>query len=161
MLDWNIGYAGLGRESDFFYDGGKEGIESLKIVEKNFKGILQTISRFQGSVDFFNPRSEIRCKRTHWNNEYKQIGDLLPGYVTLFSKNNDVRYIPIPLTNPLGKVQLGLAFNSKYKTAESSRYAFECNYNFQYSLFFHRAEDSLVHSFKVKKLCLNSLWSNN
>ena len=137
FLDWNIGYAGLGRESDFFYDGGKGVIAPIKIVEKNFKGILQTISRFKGSVDFFLMQEvDIYSKRTHWNNEYKQLGDVLPGYIPLFSKNYDVQYIPMPLTNPLGKIKSGLASYSKFKTIESSRHAFDGNYNFPYSLFF-------------------------
>ena len=137
FLDWNIGYAGLGRESDFFYDGGEGVIAPLKVVEKNFKGILHTISQLKGTVDFFLMQEvDIYSKRTHWNNEYKQLGDVLPGYVPLFSKNYDVQYIPMPLTSPLGKVESGLASYSKYNVKESLRHAFEGNYNFPYSLFF-------------------------
>lgn len=137
FLDWNIGYAGLGQESDFFYDGGEGVTTPLKIVEKNFKGILHTISELKDSIDFFLMQEvDIYSKRTHWNNQYQKLGEVLPGFVPLFSKNYDVQYIPMPLTNPLGKVQSGLAFYSKYKIKESLRYAFEGNYNFPYSLFF-------------------------
>jgi len=137
FLDWNIGYAGLGEESDFFYDGGQDVIAPLKIVEKNFNGILQTISNLKDSVDFFLMQEvEIYSKRSHWNNQYKKLSSVLSGYTPLFSKNYDVRYIPIPVTNPLGEVHAGLASFSKYRVKESFRHAFEGNYNFPTGLFF-------------------------
>ena len=39
ILTWNVGYAGLGEESDFFMDGGKQvRAPSKAIVEKNMDG---------------------------------------------------------------------------------------------------------------------------
>ncbi|RLB98265.1 MAG: endonuclease, partial [Deltaproteobacteria bacterium] len=35
LLIWNIGYGGLSRDMDFFYDGGKQVRTSKKNVEKN------------------------------------------------------------------------------------------------------------------------------
>ncbi|MFT6336202.1 MAG: endonuclease/exonuclease/phosphatase family metal-dependent hydrolase [Saprospiraceae bacterium] len=137
FLDWNIGYAGLGRESDFFYDGGEGVRPSLETAEHNFKGILHTISQLKDSVDFFLMQEvDVYSKRTHWINQYEQLGDVLSGYVSLFSKNYDVEYIPIPITDPMGKVESGLASFSKYRVKESLRHAFLGNYNFPYSLFF-------------------------
>lgn len=44
ILSWNIGYAGLGEESDFFMDGGKQTrAPSKAIVEKNMDGIVETV----------------------------------------------------------------------------------------------------------------------
>ena len=43
ILSWNVGYAGLGEESDFFMDGGKQTrAPSKAIVEKNMDGIVAT-----------------------------------------------------------------------------------------------------------------------
>ena len=42
FYDWNIGYCGLGKESDFFYDGGKMVRPSQQISEKNLNGFLET-----------------------------------------------------------------------------------------------------------------------
>ena len=137
FFDWNIGYAGLGRESDFFYDGGEGVIAPLEIVEKNFNGIINTISDLRDSVDFFLLQEvDVYSKRTHWMNLFKKIGDVLPGFVPLFSKNYDVKYIPMPLTNPLGKITSGLASFSKYKIKESFRHAFKGNYDFPHNVFF-------------------------
>ena len=38
FLIWNIGYAGLGKESDFFYDGGKMSIPTREMSQKNLQG---------------------------------------------------------------------------------------------------------------------------
>jgi len=51
VLNWNIGYAGLGKESDFIMDGGENLLPpSVEIVEKNLAGI-QSILR-QNKSDF-------------------------------------------------------------------------------------------------------------
>ena len=40
LLSWNIGYAGLGKDEDFFMDGGKKvRPDSKKVVEKYFNGV--------------------------------------------------------------------------------------------------------------------------
>ncbi|MCF6275498.1 MAG: endonuclease/exonuclease/phosphatase family protein [Robiginitomaculum sp.] len=52
ILNWNIGYAGLGKESDFIMDGGENLLPpSVEIVEKNLAGI-QKILR-QNKTDFY------------------------------------------------------------------------------------------------------------
>ena len=51
IITWNIGYAGLGNEMDFFYDGG----EQVRATEKNTRKNLSEISSFlsnTGKPDF-------------------------------------------------------------------------------------------------------------
>ena len=44
LMSWNIGYAGLGKDEDFFMDGGKKvRPDSKQVVEKYFDGIKKTI----------------------------------------------------------------------------------------------------------------------
>ena len=54
FYDWNIGYCGLGKESDFFYDGGKMVRPTQALSEKNFKGFIETISKWKQDADFIN-----------------------------------------------------------------------------------------------------------
>jgi len=137
ILSWNIGYAGLGEESDFFYDGGETVTMPRAIVEKNVKGIRQTLSSLKESVDFYLLQEvDVGSKRSHWLNQFEQISESLAGYSSSFGKNYDVEYIPIPPTNPMGKVEAGIASWSKYKSREATRYSFEGNYEFPYHLFF-------------------------
>lgn len=137
FLDWNIGYGGLGEESDFFYEGGVSVNMPKTIVEKNLRGIVQTLERFKDSMDFFLLQEvDIESKRTHWINQFELISESLKSHNALFGKNYDVKYIPFPLTNPMGKVMSGIATWSKYKVKESLRHSFKGNYNFPHNLFF-------------------------
>jgi len=137
FLSWNIGYGGLGEESDFFYDGGETVTMPKAIVEKNVAGITSTISNLKQSIDFFLLQEvDVGSKRAHWINQFDKVGEVLTGFTSSFGKNYDVEYIPIPPLNPMGKVEAGIASWSKYKTIESTRYSFEGNFKFPYHLFF-------------------------
>ena len=53
ILSWNVGYAGLGEESDFFMDGGKQTrAPSKAIVEKNMDGIVATVQGMAADFTF-------------------------------------------------------------------------------------------------------------
>ncbi len=137
FLNWNIGYAGLGKESDFFYDGGETVTAPKQHVEKNLRGILKTISDIVDSIDFFLLQEvDLGSKRTHWINQFEKISNSLKGFTSSFGKNYDVQFIPIPMTDPMGRVRSGLGLWSKFKMIESTRHAFEGNYNFPHNLFF-------------------------
>jgi len=137
FLDWNIGYGGLGEESDFFYEGGVSVNMPKNIVKKNLRGIVQTLERFKDSIDFFLLQEvDIESKRTHWINQFELISASLKSHDALFGKNYDVKYIPFPLTNPMGKVMSGIATWSKYKVKKGIRHSFKGNYNFPHNLFF-------------------------
>ncbi len=52
LTTWNIGYAGLGQESDFLIDGGKHLLApSKKIVQKNLNAIIKQLQQIK--VDIF------------------------------------------------------------------------------------------------------------
>ena len=51
---WNLGYAGLGADSDFKTDGGTHYLPpSRKVVDRNLRDILETASGLQTDVQFF------------------------------------------------------------------------------------------------------------
>ena len=53
ILTWNVGYAGLGEESDFFMDGGKQvRAPSKAVVEKNMDGIVSTVKDLNADFTF-------------------------------------------------------------------------------------------------------------
>ena len=45
ILSWNVGYAGLGEESDFFMDGGKQPRDAVAVARSGFEpcGILRRL----------------------------------------------------------------------------------------------------------------------
>ncbi|MCF6343599.1 MAG: hypothetical protein L3J15_02835 [Devosiaceae bacterium] len=51
LATWNIGYAGLGQESDFLIDGGKNLLApSKKIVQKNLTAIIKQLQRIKADI---------------------------------------------------------------------------------------------------------------
>ena len=67
IMSWNIGYAGLGKDEDFFMDGGKKvRPDSKKVVQKYFSGIKETIGKYPADIVFVQ-EIDIKSKRT-WNN---------------------------------------------------------------------------------------------
>ena len=52
LLTWNIGYAGLDKDMDFFYDGGTKVITPEKNCSENISGIGDFLKR-NDTIDFF------------------------------------------------------------------------------------------------------------
>jgi uncharacterized membrane protein len=76
IFTWNIGYAGLGKEMDFFYDGGKTVRPGREETNKYLKGIKEFLSS-NDSCDFiFIQEVDLDCKRTYYINQliYLQEG---------------------------------------------------------------------------------------
>lgn len=137
LLIWNIGFAGLGEESDFFYDGGSMVHMSEEIVQKNLTGILEWLEGQGDQFDFFLFQEvDLRSTRSYQHNEVEQISAILPEYGQTFGKNYEVGFIPIPLTNPLGAVRSGISTWSKYAINSAHRHPFEGNYDWPTYLFF-------------------------
>ncbi|MCK9205078.1 MAG: hypothetical protein M0P58_11690 [Bacteroidales bacterium] len=114
IMTWNIGYAGMGRELDFFYDGGKNVIPEKSIFNKCLQGI-KTCIRENDSVDFlFVQEVDIKAKRTHFTNELTALDQELPGFYYIFGKNYDCRFVPMPLYQPMGHVESGLTTFSRF-----------------------------------------------
>lgn len=137
LFNWNIGFTGLGEESDFFYDGGEHVRMERNIVEKNLAGIKQVLARYRPETDFFLLQEvDESSRRSHRINQLEAFEEILDGYSYAFGKNYEVGFVPIPITNPLGGVRSGITTYSRYKPAEATRYAFEGNYKFPNYLFF-------------------------
>ncbi|MEE9273635.1 MAG: endonuclease/exonuclease/phosphatase family protein [Robiginitomaculum sp.] len=59
ILNWNLGYAGLGKDSDFIMDGGKNLLPpSRKIVKKNLEGIQNILENNKADFHFFQEISK-------------------------------------------------------------------------------------------------------
>jgi len=59
LITWNIGYAGLGEESDFLIDGGKHLLPpSKKIVQKNLEAIKSELQQIKADIFLLQEVSE-------------------------------------------------------------------------------------------------------
>lgn len=135
LLTWNIGYCGLDRDMDFFYDGGKKVFTSREKCLANLNAVKNFFEK-NDSVSFILIQEiDKNSKRSYHLNEYDTLSRNMPGYHPFFAKNYDVFFVPVPPSSPMGKVESGLAIFSKYQPASSVRYTFPGEYGFPKQLF--------------------------
>jgi endonuclease/exonuclease/phosphatase family metal-dependent hydrolase len=125
MLIWNIGYAGLGSEMDFFNDGGKSVMPTEAQNENYLSGITTFLAGVKDSVEFMLIQEIDRnSKRSYHIDQVKEISALLPGFSTSFALNYDVKFVPVPFAlpyKPYGKTYGGLGSYSRYQPAAVTR----------------------------------------
>jgi endonuclease/exonuclease/phosphatase family metal-dependent hydrolase len=135
FLSWNIGYGGLGAEMDFFYDGGEMVHPTDALVKKYTTGILNFLTS-SDSIDFILLQEvDKNSARTGGQNEIERIKNTLNTYSFSFGLNYKVFFVPLPFTNPLGKVEMGQMNLSGYKSMDSKRYSFFSAYAWPKRLF--------------------------
>jgi len=131
FVTWNIGYAGLGEESDFFYDdsgmwySGSSMIHAPKeLVDKNLFGIYSTITNTK--ADFFLLQEvDEYAHRSYKNNQVEDLAKALPDFTHTMALNYKCGRVPIPLLepwHPYGMVYSGLATFSKFRFNYATRY---------------------------------------
>lgn len=123
LVSWNIGYAGLGAEMDFFYDGGKKVRPPKELGRKYLNGIKDFLLSRNSDFWLFQ-EIDVEAKRSHWMNEVEEIKDLFPGYHKSFTVNYKVPFVPVPVTEPMGKVKGGMMTLSRFAPTEATRYAY-------------------------------------
>jgi endonuclease/exonuclease/phosphatase family metal-dependent hydrolase len=135
FLTWNIGYAGLDKDMDFFYDGGTRAITPEINCRENISGIGDFLSG-NDTIDFiYIQEIDKNSKRSYRIDEYENISKLLPDYNPFFATNYDVFFVPLPPAKPMGKVLSGIATYSKYIPESSTRYSLPGNFGFPVQLF--------------------------
>ncbi len=132
---WNIGYSGLGDDMDFFYDGGEKMQTSSERTQQNFQAILSVLENMQKFDWILLQEVDVDSKRSYHINQKDSIEQRFSGYKWHFAHNYKVKFVPVPLGNPLGKVTAGLMSGSAYQPAEVVRHSFEGNYSWPTSLF--------------------------
>ncbi len=125
LMSWNIGYAGLGSEMDFFYDNGSRTRSTHEEVRQHADNIKHFIQG-NDSIDFWLIQEiDIDSKRSWQINEVEEMTTLLDGnYEVVFAKNYDVPFVPVPFTDPLGHAKSGILSASKYPFSEATRHAY-------------------------------------
>lgn len=125
---WNIGYAGLGEESDFFMDGGKMvNPPSQETVEKNLAGIRAFIADHPADA-WLLQEVDVNSARTGGLDEYAGIQDTYNGS-SAFAYNYNCPFVPIPLP-PMGRVESGIATFTAYKMGhDTERISLPCPFS--------------------------------
>ncbi len=124
VLTMNVGYYGLGKESDFFMDGGKMSLApSKETVLKNYDGIKEILAA--NSPDFtFLQEVDEQAKRNYFVNGVEKLkADFKQS--TAFAYNYKVDYVPYPWP-PMGKIYSGLLTMAKYELNDCERIPLPC-----------------------------------
>jgi len=130
FMIWNVGYCGLGKQMDFFYDGGKTVFGPKKWTETNLKQNTNFIAQ-QQNIDFILLQEvDQNSKRSYKINQYENFNKVLSNHNTTFAINYKVQFLPFPFNKPLGKILSGLASFSLHQPLESIRYQFPGSYAF-------------------------------
>jgi len=135
VLTWNLGYAGLGKEMDFFYDGGEKVRPGREYYSVCMNGIENFLSQ-NDSVNFiFLQEVDQKAHRSYRDNQVEKLQALLPGHESVFAINYNVPFVPIPLNNPMGKVVAGMMSFSEYRARSSERVSFQGSFKWPKNLF--------------------------
>ncbi|NQV02649.1 MAG: hypothetical protein HQ542_08395 [Bacteroidia bacterium] len=136
LITWNIGYGGLGREMDFFYDGGKRVRPEKSYFEQSCAGINSFLQEHD-SVDFILLQEVDRdSKRSHYLDEVEWLTTRLPDFCISFTTNYDCRFVPVPVFLPMGRVISGIVTCSRYLPDEVIRYGFDKHFPWPSRLFY-------------------------
>ena len=126
LLSWNIGYGGLGKESDFFMDGGENSRSADKMkVSEYLGGILKTIYDSEWTSDLILLQEvDLDSSRTYGIDE----AAFLASGNSVFAYNYSCPFVPIPIP-PMGKVNSGLLTTTEYAIDSAERIQLPCPFS--------------------------------
>ena len=124
VLSWNIGYAGLGAESDFFMDGGTHSRpEDKATVDRYLSGIDRTLR--SGEYDLVMLQEvDTDSSRTYGISE----AAALASGNAFHALNYSCPFVPIPIP-PMGKVNSGLCTISHNDVERAERISLPCPFS--------------------------------
>jgi len=124
LATWNIGYAGLDKAMDFFYDGGSKTMTSAEQTDSNMAGILNILKKNESIDIWLLQEVDKKAKRSYWKDETKLIAEAKPQFNAVFATNYKVPFVPMPVTNPMGQVEAGLMSLSLFTPTLCRRHAY-------------------------------------
>jgi endonuclease/exonuclease/phosphatase family metal-dependent hydrolase len=135
ILTWNLGYFGLGKDCDFFYDGGKMTRPAKSDYLDYSARALDYLDKAEKSDFYFFQEVDIKARRSYNDDQVERLRNVFPGLESSTALNYVVSFVPMPLNNPMGRVKSGLVSFSSFHTIENTRYAFPGGYAWPTRLF--------------------------
>lgn len=135
FVSWNLGYAGLGSEMDFFYDGGKKVRAEKALADQYLKGILSFIQEQQNHDFWLLQEVDFDAKRSYRINQSEFLAEVLPDYSYSTVINYKVAFVPVPIRRPMGHVRSGMMLLSAYAEHLGYRHAYPSISTWPQSLF--------------------------
>ncbi len=105
ILSWNVGYGGLGKDSDFFMDGGKDARSADRdTVIRYLQGIASTIEERDAALVMLQ-EVDSNSSRTYSIDERDYLDEGMS--TETYALNYSCPFVPVPVP-PIGKVNSGL-----------------------------------------------------
>lgn len=134
VLTYNTGYGGLGKEEDFFMDGGTEVMPKSKdVIEKNLEGISNIIKKENADFNCLQ-EIDINSKRSYDTDQRNFYDKALNGN-SAYADNFKVFYVPYPIKQCTGKVRAGLYTQSEYNISDGTRVSLPVPFKWPVRLF--------------------------
>lgn len=134
LMSWNIGYGGLGENMDFFYDGGKRVRDSRERTTANLARIVLTLQQIDADIMLLQ-EVDRSSHRTYRIDEAELIGNAFPEYTSFFVYNYRAWCVPIPVHNPIGRVNSGMLMLSRWQPIDAVRLQYPSAFPFPVRLF--------------------------
>lgn len=120
ILSWNIGYACLGDNADFFMDGGKSVFTASKErLNENIHSIANEIKNLSPHVIFLQ-EIDLPSTRSKGVNEVNFFQKEFPFHESSFCNNYKCVFVPFPFP-PLGKIDSGIMTLSLFEGSKAER----------------------------------------
>ena len=129
VLSWNIGYAGLGSNADFFMDGGENVKSSDRArVESNLQDIRELLYGESAPDLILLQEVDVNSSRTY---SIDQSACLTAGNAA-HALNYSCPFVPFPLP-PIGKVNSGVFTTTDYAIDRAERISLPCPFSWPVS----------------------------
>ncbi|MDR0365317.1 MAG: hypothetical protein LBH68_00565 [Bifidobacteriaceae bacterium] len=133
LLTFNIGYGGLGRDQDFFMDGGAMVRPPNKDdVEANLNGIMATLEANPVDV-YFLQEVDSASRRSYGINEVDRITEAMAG-TSAYALNFKSMFTPYPWP-PIGKVTSGIVTVTGFEVLEAQRVSLQVPFKWPVRMF--------------------------
>jgi endonuclease/exonuclease/phosphatase family metal-dependent hydrolase len=120
VLSWNIGYAALDAEQDFFMDGGtRVRPETAAVVRENLEGIRRFIAARQDGMVLIQ-EADLHSRRSWYIDEAAALSAAFPGSAA-FAHNFLCKFVPVPFPEFIGEVSSGLLSLNRFRVEEARR----------------------------------------
>lgn len=132
VLSQNTGYAGLGKDSDFFMDGGKDVAPTSEQVDINREGLAAQLAERGADVYFLQEVDTDSSRSGGIDQSQRYLEKLGVFYASSHALNYSCDFVPYPLP-PIGKVHSGLQTLSRFHVGSAQRIALPCPFSWPVS----------------------------
>ncbi len=122
VMTWNLGYGGLGAESDFLMDGGRNILAPNRAsVLRHLRNITTFLQNSPADLDLLE-EVDSGSSRSYLVDEQRLLSGSVQGSCSSYALNHDVFFLPYPWYRPLGKVRAGMLALGRWRPKEARRY---------------------------------------